>query len=230
MMFSRWRSVEAQQKSLLKKIKHPVARRYLDTPLPEKATALEKIQFLALDFETTGLNARSEAILSMGYTHLSGGRIVLRDSAHHVIKLTIKLPQTGVTIHQITDDGMQQGMPLATALDMLLAQMCGRVLLVHYAGIERNFLQAAMKQVYGYALPFLLVDTMQLEQRMLARAQRPAAENQLRLANLRTQYRLPRYGAHNALEDALATAELFLAQCSQLQAQNSTLTLRDILS
>lgn len=228
-MFNHFRSIASQKKSLLKKVKSPTARHYLASKLPEKTTPLEKIQFLALDFETTGLNARSEAILSMGYTHLDAGRIVMRESAYHVIKLDIALPQAGVTIHQITDDGMQQGMSLHAALDKLLVQMCGRVLLVHYAGIERNFLQAAMQQVYGYALPFLLVDTLQLEQRMLARAQRPVAENQLRLANLRTQYRLPRYGAHNALEDAVATAELFLAQCSQLQVQNPTLTLRDIM-
>ncbi len=228
-MFSHWLSPAIQQKYLLQKVTEPTARRYLATPLPDKNTGVADLKFLALDFETTGLNARSAAILSMGYTHLAAGRIVLRDSAHHLIKLDIELPQAGVTIHQITDDGMHQGIPLAQALACLLTQMRGRVLLVHYAGIERNFLQAAMKQVYGYTLPFVWVDTLRLEQRMLARAQRPVAENQLRLANLRAQYRLPRYGAHNALEDALATAELFLAQCSRLQAQNAALSLRDIM-
>lgn len=229
-MFNRWRSIAAQQQALLNKVTQPAARAYLTTPLPVKETALQDIQFLALDFETTGLNPRSDAILSMGYTRLHNGRITLRDSAYHLIRLDNALPQAGVRIHQITDDGMQQGIALAAALDQLLLHMCGRVLLVHYAGIERYFLQAAMRQVYGYALPFLLVDTMQLEQRMLARAQRPVAENQLRLANLRTQYRLPRYGAHNALEDALATAELFLAQCAQLTSQNEGLLLRNVLS
>ncbi|MGB1256994.1 MAG: exonuclease domain-containing protein [Thiolinea sp.] len=228
-LFASWRSVAARQKALLKRVKHPVARRYLETPLPDKHCPVEKVQFLSLDFETTGLKSRSEAILSMGYTHLSAGRLIMRDSAHHVIRLNTRLPADSVVIHRITDDRMQTGMPLHSALDKLMNQMCGRVLLVHYAGIERDFLREAMQRVYGVVLPFLLVDTLQLEKRRLDRLQRPVAENQLRLANLRRQYRLPRYGAHNALEDAIATAELFLAELAQLQQRKPTIKLGDIL-
>jgi DNA polymerase-3 subunit epsilon len=100
---------------------------------------------------------------------------------------------------------------------------------VHYAKIERDFLEAATKRVYGKSLPFLMVDTMQIERRKLERTHQPIQSNQLRLANLREQYDLPRYGAHNALEDAVATAELFMAQLAQRQRDNADVCLGDVL-
>ena len=44
------------------------------------------------------------------------------------------------------------------------------------------------------------------------RLQRQGKRNGLHLGDCRTRYYLPEYAAHNALIDAVATAELFLAQ------------------
>ena len=46
----------------------------------------------------------------------------------------------------------------------------------------------------------------------------------LRLARVRQRYGLPRYGSHNALSDALACAELYVAQRGNTRA----VTLRDV--
>nr|CAA6809984.1 MAG: DNA polymerase III epsilon subunit (EC [uncultured Thiotrichaceae bacterium] len=228
-MFARWRPIHKQQGALLSRVAHPSAKKYLETPLPDKNHALNDVEFLALDFETTGLDSRSEAILSMGYTRLKGMRLHMRECTHRLIRVNIPLPRESVVIHQITDDRMNTGMPMHDALHELVEVMAGKVLLVHYANIERTFLQAAMKRVYGHALPFLMVDTLALEKRRLDRLQQPIHSNQLRLANLREQYHLPRYGAHDALEDAIATAELFMAELSELGGRNPKLKLGDVL-
>ena len=56
------------------------------------------------------------------------------------------------------------------------------------------------------------VDTMLLEQVQLRRREQPIRTGDLRLQACRDRYNLPAYPAHNALMDALATAELLLAQ------------------
>ncbi|MEZ5476467.1 MAG: exonuclease domain-containing protein [Thiolinea sp.] len=228
-MFSKWLPIARQQRTLLNRVEHAAARHYLETPLPDKASRLDEVEFLTLDFETTGLDARKEAILSMGYSRVAQNRLLMRHCVHRIIRLNIPLPAESVVIHQITDDRMQSGIPMHDALHELVENMAGRVLLVHYANIERSFLQAAMKRVYGRVLPFLMVDTLALEMRRLNRLQQPIRGNQLRLANLREQYSLPRYGAHDALEDALATAELFLAEWQNLLQGNPRLRLGDVL-
>lgn len=230
-MFGKWASLAKQQQRLLAKVEHPVARAYLQKPLPDKQAYLDDLEFVVLDFETTGLDASREAILSMGYTSLTARSITLRDMTHRIIKLNMALPAESVVIHQITDDRMLAGMHLHDALDELVSRIAGKVLLVHYEKIERTFLQAAMQRVYGHALPLVMVDTMVLAQKRLERLQHHIRPNQLRLANLRQSYDLPRYGAHNALEDAIATAELFLVQLDKLRGGGASprrLQLKDV--
>jgi len=222
-----WRSIEAQQRALLKRVEHPLVRQDLQTPLPSRKTPLQDLDFLSVDFETTGLDSKKEAILSIGYTHMRAGRVILKNSGHRVVRINTPLCEKSVAIHQITHDRMEAGMPLHDALDELMQQLPGKVMLVHCAPIEKGFLAAAVKRVYNCKLPFLWVDTLELERKRLDRGVTPVQANRLRLGNLRSDYHLPRYGGHNALEDAIATAELFLALMAQ--RENKQTLLRDIL-
>ncbi|HEY9148231.1 MAG TPA: exonuclease domain-containing protein, partial [Gammaproteobacteria bacterium] len=59
------------------------------------------------------------------------------------------------------------------------------------------------------------IDTQEVARRTLERRNQSFRPQQMRLAELRERYNLPRYRLHNALSDALAAAELFLAQLAQ---------------
>jgi DNA polymerase III subunit epsilon len=72
------------------------------------------------------------------------------------------------------------------------------------------------------------VDTQTLAYRTFERRQTPFKASDLRLHALGDRYNLPRYSAHNALSDALASAELFLAQAAYRDNGNG-LPLRDFL-
>ena len=60
------------------------------------------------------------------------------------------------------------------------------------------------------------IDTLEIAQRVFERRNHTIQPGDLRLFNLRPRYNLPQYRAHNALSDALATAELFLAMAENL--------------
>ena len=94
----------------------------------------------------------------------------------------------------------------------LLEAMAGKLLLVHFAHIEKKFFQHACKRLYGFAPDFPIIDTLMIALKRLDQKTALYSPNELRLFNLRDFYGLPRYKAHNALSDALATAELFLAE------------------
>ena len=196
----------------LKVVRDPVARAYLEAPLPDIRQPLARASFLALDFETTGLNPRTDRILSMGFVPLEEGRIRLGQARHCLVDAGIPLKGESVAVHHITDAEARHGCGLKEMMDVLLPAMTGRILLVHYAAVERRFLHAAMKALYGAVLPFHVVDTMELERRRLIRANPHVKPTDLRLAACRARHGLPPHRPHHALEDAIATAELFLAQ------------------
>lgn len=191
---------------------------YLQTPLPDPQQSLADTEFLVLDFETTGLNPQCDEILSAGYILIKHERVILAQARHHVCRIRGQVPAASAAIHQISDSQMQQGMNLEALLALLLAQLKGRVLIAHHAQIEQQFLNAACRQCYGHSLPMRIIDTLKLEQKRLQHQQKTWKAAQLRLFNLRQHYGLPRYHAHHALEDAIATAELFLAQVNQNHA------------
>ena len=68
------------------------------------------------------------------------------------------------------------------------------------------------------ALPLIWIDTLRIEKR-LQRASNASDESDVTLAATRERYKLPAYNGHNALADAVATAELLLAQQTRIAPQ-----------
>ena len=56
-----------------------------------------------------------------------------------------------------------------------------------------------------------MLDTLKIERRKIQQMQQHTQPDGLRLFNFREKYNLPCYKAHNAMQDAISTAELFLA-------------------
>jgi DNA polymerase III subunit epsilon len=178
---------------------------------------------VAIDLETTGFSAGKDAILSIGVVQIDGLAIQLATARHWLIRNEAPLPEASVVIHRITDDAAGNGLPLANVWPELLMLLQGRVMVAHHAHIEQTFLDHAMRTLHNCALWLPVIDTEVIARRSFERRNQPFRGHDLRLANLRQRYGLPRHPAHNALSDALATAELLLAQIAEGNATESPL-------
>ncbi|MGB5737263.1 MAG: 3'-5' exonuclease [Thiohalocapsa sp.] len=187
---------------------------YLSAPLPSPSQDYRHVEYVAVDLETTGLDARRDQILSIGWVLLTGTRIDLATARHRLVRVQGDIPAHTAVIHQITDDLAATGQELASALPEFLQDLSGRVMIAHHARIEQTFLGAACKKLWGYDLLVRTVDTQTIARRLFERRQVAFKGSDLRLHALGERYNLPRYGAHNALSDALAAAELFLAEAA----------------
>lgn len=189
-------------------------RDYLARSLPAKRGDYREIEYLAIDLETTGLDVARDLILSVGYVVLHGKRIDLGTACHRVVRIDRSIPEASAVIHQITDDQAAGGRELREVMTEFLGVMAGKVMIAHHASIECGFLGNACRRLWGGGLPVLVIDTQELALRTFERRQIPFKASDLRLHALGERFNLPRYGAHNALSDALAAAELFLAQAA----------------
>ncbi|ASP38963.1 DNA polymerase III subunit epsilon [Bacterioplanes sanyensis] len=181
-------------------------------------TEIAATPFVALDFETTGLDARQDAIVSIGLVPFSLQRVFLRDACEWLVKPEQPLQEESVVVHGITHSEVRSAPDLDRIVAPLLDAMAGKVVVVHHQRIEREFLNQALLERLNEGIEFPLIDTMELEQRALRARQglvgrllkRPLGS--LRLGDCRQRYSLPFYSPHHALTDAIATAELLLAQ------------------
>jgi DNA polymerase-3 subunit epsilon len=184
---------------------------------PGDATPVAEVEFLALDVETTGLDPRTDQLVSVGWVPVVGREIVLARAR----ELTICPPGqvdvgASATFHRLTDDQVADATPLAEVLPRLLGALHGRVLLAHHASLELGFLGQATLAAYGARPPVTAVCTLAQQQRLMPAHEREA-DGALRLDAVRRTYGLPRYTAHHALTDAIAAGELFLAQVAELE-------------
>jgi len=229
-----WRGDRAERDRLrhLARAADGPLRAYLEVPGPPSRTPLEELGLLAVDIETTGLDPRTDRVLSVGFVAVDGCEVVLGTARRFVVSDVQGVGQSA-TLHGLTDDVLAAGRPIGEVLGALLAALSGRALLAHHARIETEFLGAACRRLWGAGLPCPVVDTLELEQRALTTGWGgEVAPGALRLARARERYGLPVYRAHEALTDAVACAELYLAQASRMSAGSpgTRATLRQVLA
>lgn len=197
----------------------PALRRFYDAAPPPADSAIADAPLLALDIETTGLDPRHDAIVSIGLVPFSTRRIHLAQRRYWIIHPECPLNSRSVTLHHITHTDIEQAPRFGAILPELLDAMAGHLPVVHYRAIERSFLDRAMRDAVGEPFAFPTIDTMEIEARrcrssLWSRWRRwlgtPPAS--IRLHDSRVRYHLPHYQSHHALVDALATAELLQAQ------------------
>jgi DNA polymerase-3 subunit epsilon len=229
------RSPEQRRERALRRAAPGPLRDYLAVPAPDLQTPLADLRLLAVDIETTGLDPRRDRVLSIGWLPVDGGRIGLGGAGRVVVRDAGGRSGVGqsATVHGLTDDRLAGGVPLQDAVATLLDALAGRVLLAHFARIETGFLAAVCERAWGAGMPCVVVDTFELERRVVAGGWGAEAERgALRLWTARERRGLPVYRAHEALTDALACAELYLAQRAELEAAapETTLTLRHVVA
>jgi DNA polymerase III subunit epsilon len=206
----------------------------IDAPAYPRDTPLPEVELLALDLETTGLEPRRHELLSFGLVPVVGMQVPLAGARHLPVR-----PRGGVghsaVVHGLTDDTLAGAAPLEQVLPEVLRAFLApgsrrRVVLAHFSRIETSFLRAACRSVYGTHARLQVVDTLEMERRLLRAQHHELGHGQLRLDACRRRHHLPRYRAHSAVTDAVACAELFLAQCAELEERRGRpLLLDDVL-
>jgi len=205
----------------------PMATLY-NTPWPRRRTPIEDVEFVALDLETTGLSANAHEIVSIGWGVVRDMKMIYGESGHCLVRPEKDVTEQSAVIHTLTDDLLASAPPLRDALKDLFPLLAGRVLIAHHVNIERGFLDRACKTYFGMPFEMPMVDTLILEKRTLLRRDNPIEQGALRLDAVRSRYNLPRYKSHNAMVDALAAGELFLAQAAHRAGNKGKLVLGDV--
>lgn len=193
--------------------------RLLERPLPGGGTPLAELEIIALDFETTGLDMARDRIIAAGWVLVRGDRIVMASARELRVRdeSAAGVGQSAV-IHGITDSDLDDADSAESMLEHLLPELAGRAIVAHAATIERGFLATLLRSLGGVPLPNPFIDTMALE-RHLVEGNGGAVRDMhgdLTLEACRARRGLPDHQRHSAGADALACAELLLAQVDQL--------------
>jgi len=203
----------------------PWAVAYARASPPPGRTPWRQARFCVVDLELTGLDARTDEIISFGAVPIEQGLVGTDQTLYGLVRPTRSLPEASVLVHGIGTVDLDGAPGLEEAIGPLVDAMTGRALVAHAAPIERAFLGAALRR-FGLRLREPVIDTEVLA-RLLMAERGATVPSFVRLGELVAYLGLPEHRPHHALGDALTTAQAFLALASHLEA-GGTSTVRSL--
>lgn len=175
-----------------------------------KAKPITSLTFTVLDTETTGLNSKTDEIVSYGSIRVTGFRILVNSVKEYYLKPT-KQNREAVKIHGIIKkDGFISHREF---VERLLTELGATILVAHHAGFDKAMLEKAGK---AFGLKRILnptIDTYDLAVRLeIGKNYNPKMVNGLdySLDKLCERYQIPLDDRHTAAGDAFLTAQLLL--------------------
>ncbi len=186
---------------------------------------LEHYEFVVLDTELTGLSLRRDEIVSIGAVRIRGLSIVPGEQFYTLVEPRIPLPKKSTLIHRITPQQVLGRPRLRQVLPELIEFIGNAFIVGHFVGLDISFLNSAAKDIIGEKLVTPCLDTMRLAQvyqealfeSYYDRYQKHISYN---LKDLSKHHGLPLFPQHNALQDAMQTAYLFLFLVKKLKTFN----------
>ena len=176
-------------------------------------------EFASLDFETTGLDYGQDAVVSFGVVPVRGGRVMLGEAVHQLVVPEIPSSPSSMKIHRILPQDLAEAPPLEVARDRLRGCMDGRFLLAWFADVEIAFLT----RMFGGTARTWARRTVDAR-RLAIELEGAHRDVRYSLATVAERYGVPVVSPHDALDDALVTAQLFLVLASRLEARGKGAT------
>ena len=174
--------------------------------------------FVVFDIETTGLTCGKDKITEIGAVKISGGQVVERWSTF--VNPQMPIPEKIVKLTGITDEMVAGAPVIDDILGEFLTFCKGAVLVAHNAAFDTSFIKADAIRC-GLEYEFTTLDTV-----VLARCLYPELKNH-RLDTLTKHLKILLENHHRAVNDAKATADVFIKMIEDLRSREIT-TLSDL--
>ncbi len=185
----------------------------------EDATPLERLRFVVADVETTGLNPFSDQLISIGAVEIVDGRIRLDTGFEVVFRQPQASANANILVHGIDGTTQLCGMEPTAATLRFLEYIRNAPLVGFHSDFDRLMIDRAASRAVGAA-----PSNPWLDLAFLAPATLPGPERKLPLGFDEWMDRLGilNQARHNALADALATAQLLQVVLAGAMSQGIT--------
>jgi DNA polymerase-3 subunit epsilon len=187
-------------------------------------TPIDTVRFVVLDSETTGLDPRTDRIITLGAVAVCAGEIRLDDSFDALLTVAENTP--AVTVHGITRDEARGGLDEREALTRFLDYLRDGVIVGHHIGHDIGTLDAGYERWWGAKTMNRSLDTMDLTLHLEkdgAFDGRPPIRH-FTLDSLCDMFDIIPHDRHTAGGDAFLTAQVFL-RLLRLAARHGRTTL-----
>lgn len=166
-------------------------------------------EVVVFDCETTGLNPKTDDIISIGAVKVKGNKILTNESIHIFVKQDKQINHESITIHKIRHCDLYDAIDIEEAIEKFLYYIGSRPLVGYYLEFDVAMINKYIKPLFGITLPNKQEEVSEIYYDNKISAI-PQQHIDLRFDIILKDMALPTLHAHDALNDAVMTAMMYL--------------------
>ncbi|EQB35600.1 DNA polymerase III subunit epsilon [Sulfurimonas hongkongensis] len=166
-------------------------------------------EYVVFDTETTGLNPKKDEIVSIGAVKVKNNKILTSQTFEVFIKNSCEMSSKSIEIHRIRPIDLENAKTTEVAIREFLDFIGSRPLVGYYLEFDVSMINKYIKPMLGITLPNKKIEVSEIyfdETISLI----PQGNIDLRFDTILKNCGVPNMGAHNAVNDAIMTAMIFL--------------------
>ena len=169
----------------------------------------ESGEFVVFDTETTGLDPKKDEILSIGAVKIKNNKILTSQTFEIYLKNSKDISSKSILIHGIRSCDLKDAKDPVEAIKEFLHFIGSRALIGYYLEFDVEMINRYVKQMLGITLPNKMIEVSEIYfEKTITFI--PQGNIDLRFDTILKNCKVPAMGAHNAVNDAIMTAMIYL--------------------
>jgi len=166
-------------------------------------------ELIVFDTETTGLNPKNDEILSIGAVKIQNNKIITSQTFEVYLKNSKEISSKSIEIHGIRECDLHNAIESQEAIKDFLHFIGNRRLVGYYLEFDVSMINKYIKPMLGITLPNTMIEVSEIYyDREITLI--PQGNIDLRFDTILKKCGVPDMGAHNAVNDAIMTAMIYL--------------------
>ena len=166
-------------------------------------------EYVCFDCETTGLNPKKDEIISIGAIIIKNNKILHSKKFERFAKTEQPLTPESIKIHHIRECDIENALNINDVIEEFLEFVGNRPLVGYYLEFDCAMVNKYIKPKIGITLPNKQYEVSSIYFDQMIK-KNPGANIDLRFDVMMNQLSLPRLGKHDAINDVIMTAMMFL--------------------
>jgi DNA polymerase-3 subunit epsilon len=166
-------------------------------------------EYVVFDTETTGLNPKTDEILSIGAVKIKDNKILTSQTFEVFLQNSKEISSTSIKIHGIRPFDLKDAKTTKEGIVEFLNFIGSRPLIGYYLEFDVAMINRYTKPLLGVTLPNRMIEVSEIYfDKTISLI--PQGNIDLRFDTILKNCSIPNMGVHNAVNDAIMTAMIYL--------------------
>ena len=167
-------------------------------------------EVVSLDCETSGFDTLADDVISIAAIRIRGTRILASEAFRAIIRPTSAMEVSAIKVHHLREQDVARARPMREVLPDFLRFIGSRPLVGYWIAFDVRMLNKYLFSLLNIHLPNRRIDVSELYYERKYGNAPPGTTVDMRYASILADLGLPALPQHDAFNDAISAAQMYL--------------------